>query len=119
MKFVLDENMPCSTKDYLETIGHEATHIKLTDLIGQSDKTIAKFSKENKAILITKDIEFGSIIIYTKKSHYGVLILRLPHYFTGAQITNSIKEFFNTIDINNLIGNRTILEIGKYRIREL
>ncbi len=83
------------------------------------DEEIAVYAKNNNAFLVTKDIEFGSIIMYPEYSHYGLIVLRLPYYFTGVQITGIFGEFIKTININDLVGKRTIVELGKHRSRIL
>ena len=119
MRFVLDENMPLSSVALLQNIGHNVEHIIKTNLRGADDKDIADYSKNKKAILITKDIEFGSIILYPRGAHYGLIVVRLPNYFNGNQITKALEEFLGIIDREQLIGALTILELGKYRIRSL
>jgi predicted nuclease of predicted toxin-antitoxin system len=88
-------------------------------LRGFDDNKIVEYAKEKEAILVTKDIEFGSIILYPKDFHYGLLILRLPYFFTGKQIANVLKKFLEEVDVEMLVGNRTVLELGRYRMKEL
>ena len=74
MKFILDENMPLSVRDTLRESGHEVEHIRETSLQGASDFEIANHARKKNAILITKDIEFGSIILYPENAHYGSIV---------------------------------------------
>jgi len=118
MKFILDENLPYLLINSLKSIGHPTIHIRNTELKGQPDKKIAEFAKKQKAILITKDLEFGSTLIYKINSHYGLIITRFPNYFNAEQITSNVINFIKSININELVGSIVILELGKYRIRE-
>ena|SRR3989338_7519223 len=111
--------MPFSAIDFLKKEGHEVEHIKKTSLLGAPDFDIANYAREQKAILVTKDIEFGSVILYPVDMHYGLLVLRLPNYFTGKQITQVLSEFFKSIYIEELVGSKVILELGRYRKRKI
>src|SRR3989344_9062456 len=118
MRFLLDENLPFSLSEFLEEKGFEVEHVKkIISLRGSSDKKIAEYARKRESVLITKDVEFGSIILYPKTSHYGLIVLRLPYYYTAEQIVKTIKEFFDIIEVNELISARIVLELGKYRRR--
>ena len=118
MRFLLDENMPFSAMRVIKLRGCEVEHVKLSSLKSCDDKEIAKYAKEKNAVLISKDIEFGSLILYPENCHYGLIILRVPYYFTGEQITNVLKEFFDSYNIEDLAGKKIILELGRYRVRK-
>lgn len=119
MKLFLDENISIVVVGELERLGFEVEHASSVELKGASDKQIAGHAKKQKAILVTKDIEFGSILLYPKGTHYGLLILRLPHYFRTKQILEALKIFFKSIESKEMIGNMIIVEMGKYRVRSI
>ena len=119
MKFFLDENMPLSTIDIFRKLNFEVEHCSSSELRGVSDKKIAEYAKKQKAILVTKDLEFGSLLIYPKNSHYGLLILRLPNSFTTKKIIEALEEFLKNIKIEELVNSITVLEVGRYRIRKI
>lgn len=119
MKFFLDENLPLSSLDAIQKLGFKAEHVKTVGLQGRSDKTIAEYAKKQQAILITKDLEFGSLTVYPKNSHYGVIILRLPHYFTAKQIIDALNNFLTKIRPETLAHTITVLEVGRYRSRDI
>jgi len=119
VRFFLDENMPKSSAKMLENFGFEVEHARSAGLKGEPDKEIAKYAKEQKAILVTKDLDFGNVLLYDKDSHYGLLIIRLPHDYSAKQITDKLKKFINNIDVKDLVDKITILELGRYRIRDM
>ena len=69
MKFFLDENIPLSVTDSIKSLGFEVEHVRTSGLRGATDKQIAKYAQKQQAILVTKDLEFGSSILYPKDSH--------------------------------------------------
>jgi len=119
MKFFLDENMPLSVVDAIRNIGFEAEHVKTVGLQGSTDKEIANHARKNNAILVTKDLEFGGRTLYPKGSHYGLLVLRLPHFFTARQIIEAITNFLTEVRPEILENAVVVLELGRYRMRKL
>jgi len=119
VRFFLDENMPKSSAEMLNDLGFEIEHARSAGLKGKPDKEIAKYAKEQEAILITKDLDFGNILWYDEDSHHGLLIIRLPHDYSAKQITAKLREFIDNLDVENLVGHITILELGRYRIRDM
>ncbi len=119
VKFFLDENIPNSSIEALEDLGYEVEHARTAGFKGSSDEEIAKYAKEQKAILVSRDLDFGNILWYPEGSHHGVLIIRLPYDYTANQITKKLKEFVEKIEVENLVDHITILELGRYRMREI
>ena len=119
MKFFLDENMPLRACDLLHELGFETDHVITLNMRGASDERIAGFARENKAVLVTKDIEFGSLLLYPPGSHHGLLILRLPKNYNTDQILLALETFLKKTDPALLVNTVTILEVGKYRTRKL
>jgi len=119
VRFFLDENMPMSSAKMLKNLGFEVEHARTAGLKGEPDKEIARYAKEQKAILVTKDLDFGNILLYHEDSHHGLLIIRLPHDYSAKQITDKLKKFIDNIDVEDLVDQITILELGRYRIRDM
>ena len=118
LKFFLDENMPLIMKEILISLGHEVEHARMK-MQGCPDEEIVLYAKENNAILVTKDLGLGNVLIYPKSSHYGLIIIRTPLHFTAPQITELLKNFIDSINLQELINSIVILELGRYRIRKL
>ncbi len=117
MNFFIDANLPYSTKEIFEEFG-KCWHTREVGLQDASDEVILKFAKEKKAILATRDLEFGNPYLYPKGSHCGVLIIRVPFYFTARQINETLREAISKIEIGQLKNSVTVIEPGKIRIRK-
>ncbi|PIR71991.1 MAG: hypothetical protein COU42_02910 [Candidatus Nealsonbacteria bacterium CG10_big_fil_rev_8_21_14_0_10_36_24] len=83
------------------------------------DEEIFNFTVEQKAILITRDLEFGNPHLYPPDSHHGLIIIRVPFYFTAEQINKTLKGFLSLIKIADLKGVITVVEPGKIRVRKV
>ena len=116
MKFFLDACMPYSSKEVFKEYG-EVEHARDIDLARAPDKEIIEYASKNKAVLVTKDLDFANVLLYPINSHFGVIVLRLPFHFTAKQINNVLKEFLSSLDVNELENAVSIVELGRYRIR--
>ena len=101
MKFFLDACMPYSSKEISQKYG-EGTHARDIGMTGATDKEIILYALKNKAVLVTKDLDFGNTLIYPIESHFGVIILRAPFYFTVKQINNVLREFLSSVSFVGL-----------------
>jgi len=119
MRFFLDKNIPKSVIAVLQNESHLAEHARTIFPQETTDEKIADYAKNNNAILITKDLEIGSLIIYPKGSHYGIIIIRFPYYFTANQIASNFGQFLKRVNHEELKGHITILELNRYRMRKL
>ena len=68
-------------------------------------------------IIITRDREFGNILMYPLGSHCGIIVARFPYTSVRQQILDALRKFFIDVEKSKLVNNLTILEVGKYRIR--
>jgi predicted nuclease of predicted toxin-antitoxin system len=118
IKFFLDECIAVSIVDTLMDLGFSATHARTVGLRGASDKVIAAHAKKEHAILLTKDLEFGSLQFYPPGSHYGVVVLRLPFNFKLSQGKLVLQNFLKTINPRDLVGSIVVVQLGRYRIRK-
>jgi predicted nuclease of predicted toxin-antitoxin system len=77
-------------------------HARDVNLQSASDDKVFNFPVKNKVILVTRDLEFGNPYLYPRNSHYGLIIVRVPFYFTAKQINKILKEFLSSIETKNL-----------------
>lgn len=116
MKFLLDANLPYSGKEIFSP-SDEVFHVRDLDLQHAPDDLIAKWAKANKAIIISRDLDFGNIKLMPLSSHHGAVILRIPDSYTSSSIKRVLKGFLENIDHSALVKALVIVEEGSYRIR--
>lgn len=117
LDFLLDEDMPKSTAEIIESCGHSVKDVRNIGLRGASDKDIIDRAKSDKMIIITRDTDFGDVLRYPK--HPGALILRLPYTYTADEINERLERFLNRIEASKLDNAITILEVDRYRRRKI
>ena len=117
MKFFLDANLPYSSKEVFNKFG-KTWHTRDVNLNKAPDEEIFNFAIEQKAILITRDLEFGNPYLYSWDDYQGLIIVRVPFYFTAKQINKVLEEFLSSTKIEDLKNSITVVEPGKIRIRK-
>lgn len=116
MNFFLDANLPCSLKDIFSRYG-EVWHTNDVGLQSAIDQDVFNFAVSKRAILVTRDLDFGNPYLYPKEAHHGIIILRVPSHYNSAQIKNIFADFLSAIELEDLLHFITVIEPGKIRIR--
>ena len=74
------------------------------------DREIIEYSLKNGLIIVTRDTDFGEVLRYPK--HPGAIILRLPYTFTAKQINEKLKEFFSSVEDDEIRNSIIIVELS-------
>jgi predicted nuclease of predicted toxin-antitoxin system len=75
-KFLLDADMVRSSADIVRSIGFDVSDVRDLGMRYAEDEKIITFALKTGRIIITRDLDFGSVIRYP--NHPGAIILRLP-----------------------------------------
>src|SRR3989338_3984237 len=109
MKFLLDANMPYSAKEVFSA-SDEVFHVRDIELQHASDVDIADWAKHNRAIIVSRDLDFANINLMPLSAHHGVIVMRIPDYHTTPAIKRVLKEFLNNISTSELEHALVIVE---------
>src|SRR3989344_7636547 len=116
MKFLLDANLPYSAKE-LFAPKHEVFHVRDIELADASDEKILAWAKANEAVLITRDLDFANIQRVPPENYHGIIVLRLPSFYTANHIKKVMAEFFLKTTDESFSRSIIIFEEGRFRIR--
>ncbi len=117
LEFLLDADMPKSSAQVIRSLGFEIEDVRDIGMRGAKDREIMDYAFKNNKIIITRDTDFGEVLRYPQ--HPGAIILRLPYGFTSKEINERLGEFFRSIVEKELLGTITIVELSRYRIRNI
>jgi predicted nuclease of predicted toxin-antitoxin system len=81
------------------------------------DSEIIAYAQRTGRVVITRDLDFGSILRYP--DHPGAIILRLPFEYTAKELNEVLKDFLGSVNENTIQNAIIILELGRYRRRPL
>ncbi|AEA46593.1 DUF5615 family PIN-like protein [Archaeoglobus veneficus] len=70
LKFLLDENIPKSVKNFLEHRGFSAEYVPK----GIKDREVVSLAKEKRAILLTRDSDFANSVLYPPHEFFGIVV---------------------------------------------
>ncbi|MBM4350130.1 MAG: hypothetical protein FJ106_09635 [Deltaproteobacteria bacterium] len=118
LRILVDEDMPRPTGGLLQSLGIDAIDLRDVGLKGATDAEVFGYAQKQEMIIISRDKEFGNIVKYPLGTHHGIIWVNLPYTFIRQQILDAVKRFFVEVERNKLLNNLTILEVGRYRIRE-
>jgi predicted nuclease of predicted toxin-antitoxin system len=118
IKFLIDEDMPRSTKGVLEAAGYEALDSRDCGLRGKNDRQIFDFAQQSAAIILTGDVGFGNIYQFPLGTHHGIIVAHFPNELSTSEINGQITKALENLTEEDFTGNLIILEPGRIRIRK-
>lgn len=119
MRFLLDANLPYSSLAVFKDLGLDAQHVSDLGLKAADDERIMAHAAKTRQIVVTRDLDFGTLAVHLNAPTEGVVILRLPFSFTAREISAALKAFLSAVDTRRLKNSIAIVEVGRYRIRKL
>jgi predicted nuclease of predicted toxin-antitoxin system len=118
VRFLVDADLPHSTKDLMQRYGHEATDVRDIGLGTAEDCDIAAYAQAQRACLITGDFGFADIRNYPPEAYAGIVVLELPRNATASFILHLIEDFLQQSEVlSKLAGRLAVVEPGRVRLR--
>lgn len=116
-KFLLDADMPRSSVAVISALGFDVKDVRDLGMRYAKDNEIIEYAHKNGRVVVTRDLDFGSVLQYP--NHPGAIILRLPSEYTAKKINDVLRDFLSSVERQILYGAIIIVEIGRYRRRSL
>lgn len=82
-KFLVDENLSPRIAQFLRSKDYDAQAVREVELTGASDAEIIAWAKANNAVIVTRDIGFGSVHALSDPT-FGLILLRSKDDATEA-----------------------------------
>lgn len=117
LRFFVDEDTPLTLVPELQRQGYDVVHGRHVGLLGKSDSEVLAFAREERRLLITRDLGFGDVRSQPPGSHCGIILLRVPTTFVASQIVELVSRFLADVDQAELPGALAVLRPSGYRIR--
>ncbi|MBV6401494.1 MAG: hypothetical protein CNIPEHKO_01796 [Anaerolineales bacterium] len=114
MKFLID--MPASPEliPWLQEKGHEAIHVKDVNLATATDSTIMAQAVDEERIVITADLDFGTLLAQSGNDTPGVILFRGGNY-SEVEMRDLVARVLQTVKPDVL--KHSIAVVDKRRIR--
>ncbi|MBI2050758.1 MAG: DUF5615 family PIN-like protein [Parcubacteria group bacterium] len=118
MKFLLDANIPYSASEVFAS-RHEVTHVRDIGLGRAPDEDIALQAKERGAVIVTRDLDFANTIIFPPERHCGIIVIRVPFFYSAKDIKRVLGAFIISVGEQQLEQSLVIVEEGRSRFRKM
>jgi len=116
LNFLIDANIPRSTKAIIEALGHNVVDVRDILPPASPDSDIASLALTENRVIITRDQDFGNILLYPPEKYPGIIVLRV-HALKPSEINKLIKLFLTTNPAEIITHSLIILEPNRFRIR--
>lgn len=115
MRFLLDANMPRSTKAALEQCGFDV--IDLRDILPPAtpDPVVHDLAKREGRILITRDHDFLNIMLYPPAQTPGIIVVKVRQ-LTAKEINILLLDFLGRVTEPQIKNALIALEPHRYRV---
>lgn len=118
MKFLLDANIPYSATEIFAS-RHDARHVRDIGFANAADEDIASWAKEHGAVIITRDLDFANTIVFPPEKHCGIIVIRVPSFYSAKDIKRVLEAFMLSVDERRLERSLVIVEEGRSRFRHM
>ena len=108
MRLLLDENIPGHTEDVLRSLGHDV----LRPPSRASDAAVVMLAQRRRALLVTRDRDFLTILPST---HAGLIVVRI-HPSIAEHISQALSALLQVKPARWLRGKILILRRDGYEI---
>lgn len=106
MKIVIDMNMSPDLVIVLNNNGFEAIHWSTVGATNAPDREITAWAKNNKYVILTHDLDFGTILAISQASAPSVIQIRTQNLLSfdfQTLLINVLREFTNELENGALI----------------
>jgi predicted nuclease of predicted toxin-antitoxin system len=113
MKFLLDECISFTVSTWLKDNGYDVKSVKSL-FPGLKDDAVLEMALSEGRILVTCDKDFGEITYFRKKSHKGIILLRLMT-FSNEKNIEVLKRVLDEHK-HEIAGNFIVATVSNIRI---
>ena len=120
MKFIADESVERAVYRALEQLGHEVLDV-CTHASGASDRHVLALARQQDAILLTADKDFGDLVYIELENVRGVVLLRLQGIPLLAMVDRgvaAIEAYVHELDDHFLVVTATQVRIRPLPIKD-
>lgn len=118
MKIVIDMNLGPDWVDCLTAAGHDVVHWSSVGRPDDDDADIMSWAVDNSRVVLTADLDFGTLLAASKAPLPSVVQLRAPNTpaaASGPKVIEALRQ--SAIDLDN--GALVTIHADRFRIRPL
>ena len=118
MKFLVDMPLSPKTVKFLNNMGHKAVRVSELGMAKSKDREIFDHAEKNDMIILSADLDFGTILANTHSRKPSVIIFRLRDP-SPEHVNSLLSSNLPGIEEELMKGAIVVVEDANIRIREL
>lgn len=118
MKFLIDMPLSPRTAEYLRSLGYDTVHASEIGMESSPDNELIAFAEKEDRIIVTMDLDFGSILHYTKKGSPGLIVFRIS-YATVEAVNAILIALTQRMKPKAFVNSIIIVDDQRIRVRKL
>lgn len=116
IRFLADENISPLTVKYIKEQGYDIVTVTNISLKSKPDEEIVHWAAKNNHIILTFDLDFGTIYYFSSKKTTGIIVLRLkPQTIENAN--EAIKKLLSSNILDKVENRKALLIVDKIKVR--
>lgn len=116
MQFKFDENLHSDAAELFRQHGYDAATVFEQGLRGHDDSEVADACRREQRTLVTLDLDFADIRVYSPADYPGILVLRLVDQSRPA-VQRVLQRVLTLLVTEPLAGHLWIVDDSQVRIR--
>jgi predicted nuclease of predicted toxin-antitoxin system len=113
LKLLTDENIAPKIKTFLRDQGFNVLDVKENGWQGRDDIFLLDVSMEENRFVVSRDADFGELVVRQRKPFYGIIYLRSKNPLPDDLIKNISK----LIQLDPEVHERSLIIVGEQKIR--
>jgi len=113
-RLLADECVYRATVDFLRGLGYDIVTVQDLGLVEADDSIVIHHAVTMGRILLTRDMDFSSIILYPPARHLGVVVLKMTPQTMSAVHAVLSRALSDVSDLRQVL---LIVDRNRYRLR--
>jgi predicted nuclease of predicted toxin-antitoxin system len=119
VKFLLDQNLSPGLIEFFDRAGHTITHVRDLGMSEATDHEVLAETKQQGAVLISADTDFGELLAHSNAAGPSVILLRRQQGRRAAEVAALILANLNAVTDDLQSGAFVVLDQDRIRVRSL
>lgn len=118
MKILIDMNLSPSWENYLSNAGIDCVHWSKIGRDDEPDSQVFTYAKENNYVIITHDLDFGTMLAYSNEDGPSVIQIRTEN-ITPESYGKKLISILKNVEAYLNEGALLVVDENRNRIRML
>ncbi len=119
MRFFIDNPLSPQLRDWLQSSGHDAVHVRDYGLAQASDEELFERAADEDRVVITSDTDFGAILAKRNTLKPSVVLFRREVAHNALDQFELLIANLTQIESYLLAGAIVVFDAGRVRVRNL